>query len=723
MISKKILFLCPYPENVAPSQRLKFEQYYPFFRESGYEVKTSAFINKAFWKIIYSKGNFLKKTYYSFLGYLSRIHDLFTIGKYDVVYIHLWVTPFGPPLFEWLIIKFSKRVIYDIDDLIYMGNVKSKSNQIVNFIKGKGKPIWLMKNANHVITCTPYLDNFVKKFNSKTTDISSTINTDIYVPKATYAIKEKIIIGWSGSHSTSKYLHLLDNVFKTLALSHEFKLLVMGDPDFVLEGVDVEAIPWEEQHEINTIKRFDIGVYPLPDEEWVLGKSGLKALQYMALGVPTIATAIGTIFRIINHDDNGLLVNNDQEWIAAIERLLTSENLRKNIGSEAIRTVETSYSINVNKSKYLSVIAGTSDHLLLSDLKVAFFTIFEKDIAPNQRYRIEAFTDKPDISFKFNYFSVIKKKDIPVFYGQSILKKIILAFKILGRRCIHLFSLNNYDAVFIARETIPFGSYFFEYVINKIFKKKIIYDFDDAIWIKKISDGNKRFSFLKSAVKYSKIMRLADVVIAGNEFLAAYANKYNSNVNIIPSCIDLSLYNVKTQSDSNKICIGWSGSETTLVHFISITDVLIKIQSIYGEAVYFKVISSRDNINIPGLNIQSVKWNAIGESEDLEDFDIGIMPLFNDEWSKGKCSMKGIQYMGKGIATVMSNVGTNKQVIQHGINGLLANSFDEWIQCLSLLIDDEQLRKKLGKAGRLTVEQKYSIQEWQTKWVDLLIKK
>ena len=218
-------------------------------------------------------------------------------------------------------------------------------------------------------------------------------------------------------------------------------------------------------------------------------------------------------------------------------------------------------------------------------------------------------------------------------------------------------------------------------------------------------------------------MRLADVVIAGNEFLAAYANKYNSNVHIIPSCIDLSLYNVKIQSDSNKICIGWSGSETTLVHLLSITDVLLKIQSIYGEAVYFKVISSRDNINITGLNIQSVKWNAISESEDLEDFDIGIMPLFNDEWSKGKCSMKGIQYMGKGIATVMSNVGTNKQVIQHGINGLLANSFDEWIQCLSLLIDDEQLRKKLGKAGRLTVEQKYSIQEWQTKWVDLLIKK
>lgn len=723
MKSKKILFLCPYPENVAPSQRLKFEQYYPFFRKAGYEVKTSAFISKAFWHIVYSKGNFLKKIYYSFLGYLSRLHDLFTIGKYDVVYIHLWVTPFGPPLFEWLIIKFSKRVIYDIDDLIYMGNVKSKSNQVVNFIRGKGKPIWLMKNSDHVITCTPYLDNFVKKYNSKTTDISSTINTDIYIPKSSYHINEKIIIGWSGSHSTSKYLHLLDNVFKKLAVSHNFTLLVMGDPDFKLEGVDVEAIPWEERYEINNIRRFDIGVYPLPDEEWVLGKSGLKALQYMALGVPTVATGIGTIFRIINHDHNGLLVNSEQEWIAAIERLLASEALRRNMGLEAIHTVETNYSLNVNKSKYLSVIEGTSDHLLTSNYKVAFFTIFDKDIAPNQRYRLEAFTNRHDIPFKFNYFSVIKQNDISVFYGKSIIKKIILAFKILGRRCIHLLSLSNYDAVFIARETIPFGSYFFEFVIKKVFNKKIIYDFDDAIWIKKISDVNRNFSFLKSVYKYSKIIKIADVVIAGNSFLSAYAIKYNSNVKIIPSCIDLEIYNVKTKPHNSRVCIGWSGSESTVAHFQSVFKVLKNIQDKYGSQVYFKVISSRNDFKLEGLNIQSVKWSSKNESSDLEEFDIGIMPLYDEEWSKGKCSMKGIQYMGKGIATVMSNIGTNKQVIQHGINGLLASSSEEWIQCLSLLIEDKQLRKKLGSAGRITVVEKYSIQKWKAKWLNILINK
>ena len=356
-------------------------------------------------------------------------------------------------------------------------------------------------------------------------------------------------------------------------------------------------------------------------------------------------------------------------------------------------------------------------------MKVAFFTIFDTGIAPNQRYRIESFTNKSNTPFAVTYFSVVKHKDISVFYGKSILKKIALAFTIILRRFLHLFYVTKFDVVFVARETIPFGTYFFEFVIKKILRKKLVYDFDDAIWIKKVSEGNKKFSFLKSAGKYAKIIKLADVVIAGNAFLAAYANKYNSNVYIIPSCVDLELYNVKLKADSNKICIGWSGSETTLAHLLSIKDVLKKIQLIYGEAVYFKVISNRDDFKLSGINLQSLKWNAHNESKDLEDFDIGIMPLFNDEWSKGKCSMKGIQYMGKGIATVMSNIGTNKEVIHHGTNGLLANSFDEWIQCLSLLIDDKQLRKKLGDAGRITIEQKYSIQAWQATWINLLISK
>lgn len=356
MNQKKILFVCPYPENVAPSQRLKFEQYYPIFRGDGFTVHTHAFISKSFWKIIYKPGNFFGKAFYTLSGYLRRLQLLFQLHRYDVVYIHLWVTPFGPPIFEWLVCRLSRKVVYDIDDLVYLKNVESKAHPLVTLIKGRKKPVFLMKAADHVITCTPYLDQFVRKLNRHTTDISSTIATDRYHPKEDYEMSPPLRIGWSGSLSTSKYLHLLDDVLVELAKEIPFTLVVMGDASFSLPGVHVEAMPWKEEIEISTIRSFDIGVYPLPDEEWVLGKSGLKALQYMAAGVPTVATAIGTIFRIIEDGQNGFLVATPQQWKEKLLLLLNDAGLRKCIGQRAVKTVEESYSIQANKATYLSIV-------------------------------------------------------------------------------------------------------------------------------------------------------------------------------------------------------------------------------------------------------------------------------------------------------------------------------------------------------------------------------
>jgi glycosyltransferase involved in cell wall biosynthesis len=272
-----------------------------------------------------------------------------------VVYVFLWVVPFAPPVFEKLTSRLARKMVYDIDDLVFL-TPPSSTNPLVHYLRSPKNHICLMKSANHVITCTPYLDQFVRKHNSKTTDISSTINTHLYRPKTDYSIKSKVVIGWSGSHSTSKYLHLLDDVFRELAKQFDFKLLVMGDESFTIDGVEVEALPWKESYEVDVINRFDIGVYPLPDEQWVLGKSGLKALQYMALGVPTVATAIGTIFRIIQSGENGYLVHNKEEWIDTLSKLIKDQSLREALGRRAAQTVEEQYSINANKNVYLSIL-------------------------------------------------------------------------------------------------------------------------------------------------------------------------------------------------------------------------------------------------------------------------------------------------------------------------------------------------------------------------------
>ncbi len=355
---RKLLIVCPHPENTVPGQRLKYEQYFSYFRQHNYEVVVRPFMSSRFQEIVYRKGRIFEKIYWTIWGYFRRVLLLFSLRRYDAVYVFLWVTPFGFPFFERLYRLLARKLIYDIDDLVYLAEAKSHVNSMVAFLKGRNKPVYLMKKAEHVITCTPYLDQFARQFNQHTTDISSTIDTDRYKPRTDYSITDRrLILGWSGSHSTSKYVRLLEPVFKKLKQKGlSFSVIVMGDPDFSISGVDIEAIPWTDASEVEVISRFDIGLYPLPDEPWVYGKSGLKALQYMAIGIPTVASAIGTNFRIISNEVTGFLVKNEEEWVNTILRLASSEELRRSIGSAAAAEVEKSYSIRANRDTYLSII-------------------------------------------------------------------------------------------------------------------------------------------------------------------------------------------------------------------------------------------------------------------------------------------------------------------------------------------------------------------------------
>ncbi|MEQ9306316.1 MAG: glycosyltransferase, partial [Marinoscillum sp.] len=204
--------------------------------------------------------------------------------------------------------------------------------------------------------CTPKLEEFIRKYNQNVTDISSTINTDTYKPA--YKDPQKpLVIGWSGSHSTSRYLHLLDDVLIKLSAQISFTLKVIGDSEFRIPGVKVEAKAWELDTEVEELQEIDIGLYPLPfDEEWVYGKSGLKALQYMSLGIPTIATAIGANFRIIEHGVNGYLVNTPEEWIEHIIKLCNDTEMYDQMRHSARQSVLEGYSLKSNNKVYLSIL-------------------------------------------------------------------------------------------------------------------------------------------------------------------------------------------------------------------------------------------------------------------------------------------------------------------------------------------------------------------------------
>lgn len=354
-MSKRMLVICAYPEGVAPGQRLKYEQYFPFFREAGFEISVSPFMTLRFWNIVYRRGRYLEKTFWTLFGHLRRFADLFRLPFYDCVYICLWATPFEPAVFERLIRLINPRIIYDLDDMIFL-KPKSKANGFISFLKAGEKIFYLMRAARHVIVCTPKLAQIARSQNANVTDISSTIDMSKYIRKPTDLSKGPVTIGWSGSHSTSKYLLLLSDVLREVRREREFRLLVIGDPELRIEGLEIVSTPWVEATEVADLHRIDIGLYPLPHEDWVYGKSGLKALQYQALGIPVVATAIGTNYRVIEDGVTGILADDPAEWKRALIRLIDEPQTRRTMGDAARSRVERLYSLEANKDAYLRIL-------------------------------------------------------------------------------------------------------------------------------------------------------------------------------------------------------------------------------------------------------------------------------------------------------------------------------------------------------------------------------
>lgn len=354
--TKSILIVSPYPEGVAPGQRLKYEQYFDYLRSHGYKITVTSFVSNRLWTILYKKGRFPEKIFWTLLGFFKRLVWSAYVPFYDGIFIFHSVSLFGPALFERIYARLNPKMIYDIDDMIHLSH-SSQANSFTKWLKGSSRITYLMRRARHIITCTPALDKFARQFNQNTTDISSTINTNTYQPVNSYSniAGKPITLGWSGSHSTERYLSLLADVLREVAKQRNIRLIVIGSGNFTLPGVQVESIAWNSETEVADLQRIDIGLYPLPDDPWVYGKSGLKALQYMALGIPTVATAIGTNFRVIHHEKCGLLVKTDQEWITGLLDLIDNPEKRRSLGLAGRDRVEKYYSIKANQDVYLAI--------------------------------------------------------------------------------------------------------------------------------------------------------------------------------------------------------------------------------------------------------------------------------------------------------------------------------------------------------------------------------
>jgi glycosyltransferase involved in cell wall biosynthesis len=361
MSRRRMLVLCPYPEGVAAGQRLKYEQYFDDWRSAGWDIEVSCFMDRAMWDVVWGKDNQIAKAAGVVRGHFRRLRDMLRIQRYDLVYVFMWVTPMGTSLLERWTRARAKALVYDVEDNILseqQGGAADHMGSLVRMLKGPGKARFLIRRADHVITSSPFLNDFCLALNERRacTYISSSIDTDRFQPATTYTNVKPVVIGWTGTFSSKVYLDQLRGVFQRLAERVPFRLRVIGNFDYELPGVDLEVIRWSAAEEVAQLQAFDIGVYPLPIDDWVLGKSGLKAIQYMAFALPCVATEVGTTPMIIRDGENGLLVKTEDEWLDALENLVRDPALRRRLGEAARKDAVAKYSLAAIAGQYRAVI-------------------------------------------------------------------------------------------------------------------------------------------------------------------------------------------------------------------------------------------------------------------------------------------------------------------------------------------------------------------------------
>ncbi len=267
-----------------------------------------------------------------------------------------------------------------------------------------------------------------------------------------------------------------------------------------------------------------------------------------------------------------------------------------------------------------------------------------------------------------------------------------------------LWGARNFSMVFLQKKLLRCP----HRAIIRSLSPKMVFDFDDAIIYR---DSAKGAGLSPGRLRrFRKTVRSCDLVIAGNSYLRGLAEGETARVLTIPTPIDMERYTEKSHFDSRTVRIGWIGGQGTLFYLEGLGPVLEEVSRRMG-GVKVKVVSDAFPKWV-GVPLECKQWSYEDEIEDLHSFDIGIMPLTDDPWSRGKCGFKLLQYMAVGLPVVCSPVGVNGEIVKDGENGLLARTPQQWASSLELLVRDRVMRRRLGESARKTVMEGYSLDRW-----------
>jgi glycosyltransferase involved in cell wall biosynthesis len=269
-----------------------------------------------------------------------------------------------------------------------------------------------------------------------------------------------------------------------------------------------------------------------------------------------------------------------------------------------------------------------------------------------------------------------------------------------------LFLAPRYDAVWICREMAPLGPPVFEKLL--VWRcKRVILDMDDALHIADKESSRLLPRLLRDRGKFGRMAARYTTVVCGNAYLAEFYGQHSAQVEIIPTVVDAGRYMRVFPVRAETIRIGWIGTPLNRHHLDSLYPAFFALAQERRFELVVVGLNEPLNWELPG--IRHIKWNLADEFDYFAHFDIGIMPLKDSRFARGKCAFKLVQYMAAGLPVVASPVGANCDVVEHGRNGYLAETQEDWHSVLQTLIDDPELRRRMGRQGRTLVREEYSV--------------
>ena len=333
----RILALSSYPIEAAAT-RFRLAQFVEPLGEMGIELELTSFLSSDQFVKFYAPTDPVSKAAGMFRPVLKRIAETVAVRRYDAIFVQREAMFFGPEIFEWLMQKIGRfPLILDLDDATYVRYESPRFGKLGSALKFFGKTDRLIARADAVVCGNRFIAEYVSSSCSRSVVVPTVVDTDIYRPqRSNNAVP---VVGWIGTHSTFPFLEKLFPVLTRLGEKYDLSLKIVGSGknDVAVKNVRTQNLAWELSREVEDLRSFDIGLYPIfpsasASQEWLLGKSGFKSIQYLAVGIPFVVSPVGVAAEIGIDGRTHLSANTEEDWYNSLDRLLSDQALRRAMG-------------------------------------------------------------------------------------------------------------------------------------------------------------------------------------------------------------------------------------------------------------------------------------------------------------------------------------------------------------------------------------------------------